>query len=119
MFPLLSGPGKFGTPCERMHRAKLTSDGVFAGVPAFGEPPDPADDGLLLHAAASRAAAAMPVMTAAARARRGQGGRRPGQLLISCLFAAGQGDCGFMAASVPADGGARFTRRVERGSLAG
>jgi hypothetical protein len=32
-------------------------------------------------------------------------------LFISCLFAAGQGDCGFMAASVPVGGGGRITRR--------
>src|SRR5258708_34549645 len=66
--------------------------GEFAAPPAFGEPPDPMDDGLPLHAAASSAAAAMTVMTAATRTRRGQGGRgpglRPGQLFISCLLAA-------------------------------
>jgi hypothetical protein len=58
----------------------------------------------------------MTVMTATARARRGQGRRGPdprpgGQLFISCLFAAGLGDCGFMAVSVLADGGGRINRR--------
>ena len=112
--PLLSGSGKFGMPWERMHREKATGIGEFADPPAFGEPPDPVDDGLALHAAASTAAAAMTVMTPAARARRGQGGRgpcpRPEELFISCL-AAGLGDCGFIAASVPAGGGRRITRR--------
>jgi hypothetical protein len=56
--------------------------------PALGEPADPVDDGLLLHAAASKAAA-MAIVTATIRA----------------------GDCGFMALSVPADGGGHITRR--------
>src|SRR5215472_17318231 len=66
---------------------------------ADNAPPVPVDDGLLLddglppHAAVSRAAAAMTVMTAATRIRRGQGcrgpGPRPGLLFISYLHAAG------------------------------
>jgi len=65
----------------------------------------------------------MTVMTAAARARRGPGGRGPGprpeELFISCLFAAGQGDCGSMAASVPAGCSGHITRGGKRGSLVG
>src|SRR5262249_9721521 len=97
-------------------------DEECADPPPFDEPPDPLDDGLPPHAAASRTAA-MTVMTAATRARRGQSvrgpGPRPGQLLISSLVAAGHGDCAFMAASVPAGGGRRITRRREGGSIAG
>jgi hypothetical protein len=97
-----------------MQREKASADGELADPPAFGEPPEPVDDGLL-HAAASRAAAAMTVMTAATRGRRSHDGRgpgpRPGQSFISLLLAAGQGDCRFMAASVPAGGGGRITRR--------
>jgi hypothetical protein len=48
---------------------------------------DVVDDGLLLHPAAS-SAAAMTTVTATTRA----------------------GDCGFIAASVPASGGGRITR---------
>jgi hypothetical protein len=55
--------------------------------PALGEPADAVDDGLLLHAAASKAVA-MADVTATIRA----------------------GDCRFMAASVPADGGESITR---------
>jgi hypothetical protein len=54
--------------------------------PALGEPADAVDDGLL-HAAASKAVA-MADVTATIRA----------------------GDCRFMAASVPADGGESITR---------
>jgi hypothetical protein len=57
-----------------MHREKLTIDGEFVDPPAFGEPPDPADDGLPLQAAASRAAAMM-VVTAAIRVHRSRGDR--------------------------------------------
>jgi hypothetical protein len=56
--------------------------------PAFGEPADPAADGLLLHAAASKVAT-MTVVTATIRA----------------------GDGVFMAARVPADGDESITRR--------
>src|SRR5215472_17820468 len=101
-----------------MHREALTADREFADPPAFGEPPGP-EAGLPPHAVASRAAVAMTVMTAAARARRSRGGRGPGPLLISCLFAAGRGGCGFMTASVAASGDGRVTCRGEGGSLVG
>jgi hypothetical protein len=76
------GSGKFGTPWERTQREKATS-GAFAGSPAFeelagpppaGEAPEPAEDGLPLHAP-TRASAQMPTMAAAAR--RCQPTRRP------------------------------------------
>jgi hypothetical protein len=84
--PLLSGSGKLGTPWERMHREALIAERELADPPASGEPPAPAGDGVLLHAAASRAAAAMTAMTGMSRAV-------------------------FMAASVPAGGAAHITRR--------
>jgi hypothetical protein len=68
------GSGKFATPCERTQREKATS-GAFADPPAFaefadslpvGEPPEPVEDGLPLHAP-TRASAQMPTMAAAAR----------------------------------------------------
>jgi len=70
------GSGKFGTLCERMHWEKASS-WEFADPPAFDEPPGPVDDGLPLHAAASRTRAAAAMMAAAVRAvgghaRRGQ-----------------------------------------------
>jgi hypothetical protein len=69
-----------------------TADAKVADAPASAEPPDPVDDGLALHAAASRAAPAVPMMAAVTRANRGQGsrgrGQRPGQVLIVCLLAA-------------------------------
>ena len=72
--PLLSmGSGKFGIPWERTHRAKASPEGELADPPAVGELAEPVDDGLAAHAAVSRAAA-MTVMTAAARARQGRGG---------------------------------------------
>src|ERR1700727_618271 len=51
--PLLWASGKFGTPWERMQAEEATADGELADPPAPGEPP--VDDGLPLHAAASRA----------------------------------------------------------------
>lgn len=57
----------------------------------------------------------MTVITAAPCARRGEGGRMPGlwleELFVLCLFAAGLGDCRFMAASVPGGGGGHITHR--------
>jgi hypothetical protein len=64
------GSGYFGTPWERMHRAKASAwelaGGGLADPPASGEP-EPADDGPLplLHAATTRARPAV-AMTAAA-----------------------------------------------------
>jgi hypothetical protein len=81
------GSGKFGTPFERMHWAKASSEGLdappafdeppepSADDPGFDEPPDPVDDGLLLHAAASRATAAAAMTAAAARAAGGHARR--------------------------------------------
>jgi len=83
-----------------MHREYASADRELADGPVVGEPPDPLDDGLLLHAAASSAAAIMTVMKAATRA-------------------AGNRDCVFMAASVQASGSGRVTRRGERGSIVG
>src|SRR6266704_3212614 len=75
-----SGSGKFGTPWERMQPEKASTfwelvDGEVAGPPAFGEPPAPAEDGLL-HAAASRARPAVAMIAAAARAVRAPARRR-------------------------------------------
>jgi hypothetical protein len=50
-----------------MQLAYLIPTWEFAAAPAFGEPPEPVDDGLLLHAA-SRARAAVAMVAAAARA---------------------------------------------------
>jgi hypothetical protein len=51
-----------------MQLAYLIPIWELAAAPAFGEPPEPLDEGLLLHAAASRARAAVAMMAAAARA---------------------------------------------------
>jgi hypothetical protein len=68
------GSGKFATPCKRTQREKAAS-GAFAGPAAFeefadpppvGEPPEPAEDGLPLHAP-TRASAQMPATAAPAR----------------------------------------------------
>jgi hypothetical protein len=50
-----------------MQAEKPTSDRELAGPPAFGERPEPADDGLPLHATAStaRVTAAMTTVVAA------------------------------------------------------
>jgi len=76
-----------------MQRAKASGVTVCADVPAFGLAPDPVDDELPPHAAVSAAAAAMTVMRPATRARRN-----------------GQGECMFMATSLPAVGGGHVTR---------
>ena len=65
------GSGKFRTPYERMHWEKASS-GEFADPAAFDEPPEPADDALPLHAAASRARAAAAMMAAAVGAADGR-----------------------------------------------
>src|SRR6266436_8082872 len=67
-------PGKFGTPCERMHREKASS-WESCGPPACDEPPEPVDDVLPLHAAASRARAVVAMMAAAVRAAAGHARR--------------------------------------------
>jgi hypothetical protein len=76
--PLLVGSGKADTPCERMQWEKATALELaaweLAGPPAFDEPPGPVDDGLLAHAAVSRARAAA-TMAAAVRAAGGRGRR--------------------------------------------
>jgi hypothetical protein len=51
-----------------MQWEKATADGEFADPPAAGEPPEPVDDGLPLHAAAKRARAAVAMTAAAVRA---------------------------------------------------
>lgn len=75
-FALGCGSGKFGTPCERTQREKARSWEV-ADPPGFDEPLEPADDGLLLHAAASRARTAVAMMAVAARAMGGRARRVP------------------------------------------
>jgi hypothetical protein len=52
------------------------ADGELAEPPAFGEPPELVDDGLPLHAAASRARAAVAMTAAAVRAAGGHARRR-------------------------------------------
>jgi len=46
-----------------------TSDEEFIDPRAFGEPPEPVEDGLPLHAAASRAATTAAMTAAGIRAR--------------------------------------------------
>jgi hypothetical protein len=58
-----------------MQRAYSIPTWEFADPRAFDEPPEPVDDGLPLHAAASRARAAVAMMAAAARAGRGHARR--------------------------------------------
>jgi hypothetical protein len=63
-----------------MQWAKLTADEEFAGRPLCGEPLEPVAAGPpLLHAAASRARAAVAIMTAAIRAVAGHA-RRDGRM---------------------------------------
>jgi hypothetical protein len=66
---------------------------VFAEPPAFAEPPEPVDDGLLLHAAASRPRAAVAMMAAAVRAVRGDArrGRRMTRVLSFMMPSSGAG----------------------------
>src|SRR5215472_7359293 len=61
-----------------------TSDEEFTDPRAFGEPPEPVEDGLLLHAAASRARAAVAMMAAVIRAVGGHArrGRHMTQALL-------------------------------------
>jgi hypothetical protein len=78
--PLRVGSGKFGTPCERMQWEKATGLELavweLTGLPAFDEPPEPVDDGLLpLQAAASRARTAVAMRAAAVRADRSRARR--------------------------------------------
>src|SRR5215470_18356543 len=70
-FPMKDGggSGKFGTPCERIQREKASADGGPAGPPAFGEPPEPVNEGLPPHAAVS---STRPAVTARTPARRGR-----------------------------------------------
>jgi hypothetical protein len=85
--PVRVGSGKAGTPCERTQWEKATALELGAweltGPPAFGEPPEPVDDGLPPHAAASRARAAVAAMAAAIRAAGGRArrGRRMTRVL--------------------------------------
>ena len=100
--PLLVGSGKAGTPCERMQWEKATAWELaaweLAGPPAFDEPPGPVDDGLLPHAAVSRARAAA-TLAAAARAAGGPGRRAVRRHGPSPLSGPGRKrEVGFMAA---------------------
>jgi hypothetical protein len=81
------GSGKFGTPFERMHWEKASNAELvdppavdeppepFSDLPAFNEPPEPVDDGLPLHAAASRTKAAVAITADAVRAVGGRARR--------------------------------------------
>jgi hypothetical protein len=67
---VLLGSGYVDTPCERMQWTKASAfwefvDWAFVDPPACDEPPEPVDEGLPPHAAASRTRA---IMAAAARA---------------------------------------------------
>ncbi len=80
--PLLFGSGKFGTPLERMQWEKASgwefTDELFVEPPALEVPPEPVDDGLPPHAAASRTRTAVATMAATVRALgdHGRSGRR-------------------------------------------
>ena len=79
-FESLDGSGKFGTPCERMHWEKASSE-EFPDPPASDEPPESVDAGLPPHAAASKIRAAVAMRAVAVRAagghaRRGRGWTR-------------------------------------------
>jgi hypothetical protein len=67
---------------------------AFAEPPAFDEPPATVDDGLLLHAVATRARATMAMMAAAVRAAGGRA-RRGGRTTRVPSFIGG---IGFMPA---------------------
>jgi hypothetical protein len=79
---------------------------VFADPPAFAEPPEPVDDGLLLHAAASRARAAVAMVAAAVRAVRGDArrGRRMTRVLSFMMPSSGAGPWLRLVAGVHRDG---------------
>jgi len=55
-----------------MQAAYASADGVLADSPTPGEPPETADDGPLLHAAASMARTAVAMMAAPVRAGGGR-----------------------------------------------
>jgi hypothetical protein len=65
----------------------------LADPPAFVEPPEPVDDGLLLHAAASRTRAAVAMTAAAVRAASGHArrGRRMTRVLWFIMPSSGAG----------------------------
>lgn len=81
--PALLGSGKSATPWARTQRAKASAL-EFADPPAFGEPPELVDDGLPLHAAASRVSA--PVVMIAAAVRAGGGHARRGLRMMRMLW---------------------------------
>jgi hypothetical protein len=89
------GSGKSGTPWPRTHRAKASSCEANADdappVPVDGGLP--VDDGLRLHAAASRARAAVAMMAAAVRAGGGPArrGRRMTRVLSFIVPSSGAG----------------------------
>jgi len=80
-----------------MHWEKASSgefaDWEFADPPAFDEPPEPVDDGLPLHAAASRTRAAVAMRAAAVRAVGGHArrGRRMTRVLSFIMPSSGAG----------------------------
>jgi hypothetical protein len=83
-----------------MQLAKLTADAEFAEPPVLGELPAPGDEGLALHAAASRPTAAVAMMAAAVRPIGGHV-RRGQQTMPMLSFIMG---IGFMPAVLHKDG---------------
>src|SRR5258708_4805701 len=88
-----------------MQREKPTADGELAGPPALDDPPGSVDDGLLLHAAASRARAAVAMMAAAVRAVGGRArrGRRMRRALWFIMPSSGAGSWLRLVAGVHRD----------------
>lgn len=93
-----SGSGKFGTPFERMHWEKASSE-ELAAPPAFeellepvDEVPELVDDGLALHAASGiRTAMAMTAATVRAVGCHARRGRRVTWVLSFTMPSAGAG----------------------------
>src|SRR5689334_15740924 len=87
-----------------MQCEKPTADVVLADPPAAGAPPEPVDDGLPPHAAASRARIAVAMRTATVRAgRRGRRMTRVMSFIVPSSWVA-SGPAGFRFMSRPAGG---------------
>jgi DNA-binding response OmpR family regulator len=111
---LPAGSGKFGTPRERTQREKATS-WEFTSPPAFCAAPEPVDDGLAPHAAASRTTA-VAAMAAAVRAVCGIGFMRQFYVRAGDISAAG--DVARMSWRPRHDGGMRVLVVEDHATLA-